>query len=291
MSITFVRKKKSIETEKNEKIYKRFKITQEMYEALETFLSSKVNRLSTLSQMRAYLTEKFELHNRRISLSTISKMLKRLSFSRKRTKKYVARRNIMSTLERRKAVAIEFLSHLKDNREIIFIDETGFNQSMISFYGYSKVGEKCLTMSSPKSENYTVISAITKGKILGYQLFKGGVTADDFGAFIALMLQKNPEILESRSQYIFFMDNAPIHRAKSLKPFFENFRILFNAPYSPFLNPIEEFFGNWKHNFRKKAFQNTVDIVDKKYFIHSFSFFKDCLKQKSNFSNILFHTS
>ena len=45
------------------------------------------------------------------------------------------------------------------------------------------------------------------------------------------------------------MDNASIHKAKAIPPFLKKFRILYNASYCPFLNPIEKFFGNIKFNF------------------------------------------
>lgn len=91
------------------------------------------------------------------------------------------------------------------------------------------------------------------------------------------------------------MDNAPIHKAKLLKPLLSHFQVLYNAPYSPFLNPIEELFGNWKHNFRKKFNLNTVGLTRKivesvqeidnallfSAFVHSVSYLKDCLDNKS----------
>ena len=265
-----------------------------MFNELEIFLSQSKNRLATLDVMRKHLIEKFDLNNHSISLPTISRMVKRLSFSRKRVKKLAPRRNISLTLDKRQDVARKILSYEKFGKEIIYIDETGFNQQMTPLYGYSKIGERCLVTTGLKGQNYSVIAAITKSKILGYQIIKGSIKADDFGAFIASLLNNNPNILKNRSQYIFFMDNAPIHKAKSLQPFFQNFNILFNAPYSPFLNPIEEFFGNWKHNFRKKFRENTVNIADKivravqeidnallySFFMHSLSFLKDCLSRK-----------
>jgi len=142
--------------------------------------------------------------------------------------------------------------------------------------------------------NFTVIAAITKKKILGYQIFKGSPKAQGIGAFMISLLENNPQILENPSQYVFFMDNASIHTAYILKPFFENLRVLFNAPYSPFLNPIEEFFGNWKFYFRKRFSQNTTNIrvrihqslldIDTtnlfSFFMHSVTFLKDCLEMK-----------
>ena len=47
------------------------------------------------------------------------------------------------------------------------------------------------------------------------------------------------------------MDNAAIYKSKKLKTLKNSLQVQFLAPYSPFLNPIEEFFGEIKHYFRK----------------------------------------
>jgi len=240
---------------------KRFVVSQAMLDELEAFLSKRSNRLSTLSGMRKHLLDCFNLSPGGIAISTIHNMLKRISFSRSRTKKLIERRNIYSTIKKRKEVALELLRYIKAGVEVIYLDETGFNQSQIPFYGYSKKGERCEINSKPKTANLTVISAITKEKVLGYQMFKGGVNADDFGGFLMSLIHNYPDILMRRSKYVFFLDNAPIHRAKMLKPFLQFFQVLFNAPYSPLPNPIEEYFGNLKFNYRKKSQQNITDIA------------------------------
>ena len=43
------------------------------------------------------------------------------------------------------------------------------------------------------------------------------------------------------------MDNAKIHKCNIIKPLFSHLNIFYNAPYSPFLNPIEEFFSLLKN--------------------------------------------
>jgi len=291
----YYKKEKEIHQEENRLTPKRFLITQEMYDELEKFMEERKYIPKTLQMIKNHLVQKFSLENWRISLQTVLNMLRRLSFSRKRTKKLIERRNIFSTIKKRKKVANEFISALVSGKELIFLDETGFNQTLIPFYGYSKIGEKCLTKTSAKTENYSVVAAITKSKILGFQIFKGSVNATGFGAFVSSLLKNNPEILKKPSSYVFFMDNAKIHKAKILEPFFSNFYILYNAPYSPFLNPIEEFFGNLKHNFRKKINLNTVDILEKilrsfreidnsilfSSYVHSMTFLEDCLDEKA----------
>ena len=87
---------------------------------------------------------------------------------------------------------------------------------------------KDVTLIQPITlENYSVISAITKTKILGYQIYRGAITGKEFGAFMINFLLNNKEILANLSKYCFFMDNAPIHRAEILKPFLWNIQYLF----------------------------------------------------------------
>jgi len=89
------------------------------------------------------------------------------------------------------------------------------------------------------------------------------------------------------------MDNASVHKVKTLEPFLKKFNILYNAPYSPFLNPIEELFSIWKAKFRKQIFEQNISIVEKisssykalesikicHCFYLSLSFLFDCLEK------------
>ena len=49
-------------------------------------------------------------------------------------------------------------------------------------------------------------------------------------------------------QCVFFMDNAPVHNKLQVEEVCKNSNqtVIFNAPHSPELNPIENFFGLWK---------------------------------------------
>ena len=61
------------------------------------------------------------------------------------------------------------------------------------------------------------------------------------------------------------MDNARSHHALGLRPFLDNLNVIYSAPYSPFLNPIEEMFGLWKHHYRKINFLNNSEVIDNIY--------------------------
>lgn len=63
------------------------------------------------------------------------------------------------------------------------------------------------------------------------------------------------------ARWIFYMDNAPIHRAKILRKLFSYLNIMFGPGYSPFLNPIEEFFACIKNKIRYIHKENRAQLI------------------------------
>jgi len=60
------------------------------------------------------------------------------------------------------------------------------------------------------------------------------------------------------------MDNASIHKSKVFQNAVKKkFAILYNAPYSPMLNCIEEVFSKWKSTLRKMLLKNEKDLLSK----------------------------
>ena len=108
------------------------------------------------------------------------------------------------------------------------------------------------------------------------------------------LLNSNPDIKENLEGYFWVMDNASRHHANMLKDLFKNFNVCFNAPYSPFLNPIEECFALWKFNFRKGPAINKTNIFNQiantfsiltsekivNFYRHSLSYFHEALLDK-----------
>lgn len=97
--------------------------------------------------------------------------------------------------------------------------------------GYAKKGKRCIIRAKNKGNNISLIAAITKKRLLGYQIFRSSIKANDFAEFIIEILNQFPEIKDNRSHYFFFWDNTPIHKSKSLQEYFKNFNIIYNAPY------------------------------------------------------------
>jgi len=126
---------------------------------------------------------------------------------------------------------------------------------------------------------------------LGFQIFKTSVAANEFGFFLISLLNAYPDIQERRNDFFLFLDNASSHKAGAIKNLLKQFNLCYSAPYSPFLNPIEEMFSTWKHYFRKLMHDSndtcvnnicisSKHITSKKlmdYYIHSLEYLKKSL--------------
>ena len=89
--------------------------------------------------------------------------------------------------------------------------------------------------------------------IIGFMVFSGSIKTYDYIAFLYTLV-KQDLTNNNYIKTIFFMDNASIHTSDLFKEsFLEDYRVLYNAPYNPHLNPIELAFGFIKRDIRKSS--------------------------------------
>jgi transposase len=93
---------------------------------------------------------------------------------------------------------------------------------------------------------------------LASQIIEGGVDASLFENFLYETLKavrKDPAT--KTKKVILFMDNATIHSHSEVLETARKFKVnvLFNAQYSPWLNPVEQLFGLIK----KKVAAETIE--------------------------------
>ena len=112
-----------------------------------------------------------------------------------------------------------------------------------------------------KNKKISILLCITEKKVFNYQLFDGSVTGKDDGAFILNVISQNDEIRLNIDHYVWYMDNAQIHKASCIASILESINVYYASPYSPFLNPIEEVFGLWKHYIRERAKNNRNELL------------------------------
>lgn len=229
------------------------------------------------------LEEKF---NFSICTSTLYNWLKKLKITYKKAKKKIIVNQEQFKLKLR-AFSEQIKKCVKENIQVISVDEFSLQFYMIPGYGWALKGESCeFNVKSKKSVNYSVLAAINKYKVVDYQLKEGSINKDDYKNFIY-------NITKNRNNVTILMDNASIHKAKVCTKMYNknNINCIFNVPYTPELNPIEYFNNKVKcyikktntSNLRelKKSLSDAINTVTRKDMIN---FFKKSLE--NNLENL-----
>jgi len=137
----------------------------------------------------------------------------------------------------------------KDGRKIVYIDESGFAESMPRTHGYSLKGTRCFgTHAWGKGKRTNVIGAQINNEMLTVSLFNEAINADIFYEWVQHdLLPKVP------NNSVLVLDNASFHKRKDIKNSIYNANhILEYLPtYSPDLNKIEKKWAQAKSKRRK----------------------------------------
>ena len=104
-------------------------------------------------------------------------------------------------------------------------------------------------MPSNRVTNVSLLYAINQTGIVAFGLKKGAYNASDFADFISNELKDK---LDEGRNYHLIMDNCRIHKTKEVHEAVigTNMNFRFLPPYSPQLNPIEEYFGVLKSKYK-----------------------------------------
>jgi len=157
-------------------------------------------------------------------------------------------------------IAKKLISFYKQDKILLFFDETGIDLTLSGTRSYSKKGIKPCRMKNIKSERLNILMGITKDSVLCYQVIKGSISELNFInfmlSFIDWVSQKSSINL---SQLVLVLDNYSAHTSSLALKFLEicNIQTLFTPTYYCFLNPIETYFSILKRNLRK-TFKNTM---------------------------------
>lgn len=196
-----------------------------------------------------------------ISQSTVSRKLKKMGITRKILTLVPIERNTVERINQRRIYSLE-ISRISDEN-LIFLDETGFNMHTTRKYGYSQVGNKAyVNVPAKRGINQSLLCAISKEGVIGYELKEGSYNAESFIGFINRVIVP---YFHEHPISVLIMDNARIHKTQAVLRALAsgNIRYKFNVPYSPELNPIEEFFSLVKSQFSAIRVNNpTLSICE-----------------------------
>ncbi|CAD6933024.1 unnamed protein product [Tilletia controversa] len=194
-----------------------------------------------------------------VSKSLLSRTLQRLDITRKRVK----RRALEADLDQEAACRLRMARYLPE--QLIFVDESGFDsRTAHRRYGWAPAGHRAVqTGTDKRAKRATLIPGLTIGGIIAPKIYHSTVNADVFYDYLIRHLLPLTMPFPGPGSVI-VMDNVPFHRSPKIKQLVRRFgcRIECVAPWSPWLNPIEEAFSKVKASLRRGASALDYDVFE-----------------------------
>lgn len=200
------------------------------------------NPFCSLKELAAQISSKCSLKHIP-SLSTVSRMLKTCKMSYKNAKRFVDYSHDNKTVT-------EFAqTFLKEQENIICIDELGFYVGENPRKGWSKLGSRVKTPLHRciRQKKFSVIVAISSKGVAKYTILESNCKKHNFIEFCKeLDVPKTSRLL---------MDNVAFHKSKEVQSILKQRELIpmYIPPYSPRTNPIENVFGVIKPAYRKQC--------------------------------------
>lgn len=122
--------------------------------------------------------------------------------------------------------------------------------------GRAPVGLRAVhKVKSIRSKNYLIVRSISKNGAFRYKLMDKSFNKNFFIGFLKSLIKNFAS--KSIKNINFIMDNVKFHHCVSVVELvkWSGHRLRYLTAYSPFLNPIENMFSQWKENVRRRRLQ------------------------------------
>jgi transposase len=196
-------------------------------------------------EMAVFLYDEFGVL---VSLSSISRALASIKWTKKATQRIANERN---------ADLRDFYLHKLSafrSYQLVYIDESGCDKR-IGFRrtGWSPLGVAPVEVARfHRDRRHQILPAYTQDGVLLARVFQGSTDRAVFEDFVEQLLHHCRPYPEPNS--VLIMDNASFHHGERIEQMCHEagVKLLYLPPYSPDLNPIEEFFAELKAFIKKK---------------------------------------
>jgi len=198
--------------------------------------------------------------NNSISQPTVSRRLKKLNITRKRLSLVPFERNSNDKLDARSIYASDITRIPVEN--LVFLDETGFNKHTTRAFGYSlKNIPAYVNVPANRGTNRSCMCAISINGLITYDYVTGAYNSN---LFISFIKNKLAPYFSLNSNKVLIMDNYRFHHTREVATLFGTCQIAFKflPPYSPQLNPIEEFFSMIKSRYAGIKLLNPENTIE-----------------------------
>jgi hypothetical protein len=225
------------------RVGRRRRITSVMLDALCEHLIEKPG--TYLDAMIVFLFDEFAIL---VTESSICRALKSIGWSKKKIRQIAGERN---------AELRDFYSYTLSpfpSWQHVYVDESGCDKR-IGFRktGWSPHGVTPVQVTKFHRDNrYQILPAYTQDGILLSRVYRGSTDLELFEDFIEQLLHHCGRWPEPRS--VLIMDNSSFHYSDRIDQVCldAGVKLVYLPPYSPDLNPIEEFFAELKAFIKRK---------------------------------------
>jgi hypothetical protein len=190
-------------------------------------------------EMVHFLQDEFDIE---VSTQSVGRALRSIGWTKKKIRRIAKRQNA--------ELQDFYLYNTKEfsPEQFVFIDESGTDKrGGFRRTGWSPLGVTPVQVARFQRElRYQILPAYTQDGVLFSRVFQGTIDGSVFEEFIEQALHFCGPYPAPYS--VLVMDNAAIHRSERIEQMYREagVKLLYLPPYSPDLNPIEEFFAELK---------------------------------------------
>ena len=147
-----------------------------------------------------------------------------------------------------------------DAKQFVFVDEMGANVSLSALYAWSRKGKRALG-SAPRNwgKNVTLLASITSRGVGPCLAVEGSTTREVFEVYLEGVLA--PTLSPGQ---VVVMDNLYAHKRGRVKEILEavGCELVYQPPYSPDFNPIEQAFSKVKGLVRRAEARTREALIE-----------------------------
>jgi transposase len=148
--------------------------------------------------------------------------------------------------------------HTLDPKKLVFVDETGAATDMARVYGRGPIGERVIgKVPYGHWKTTTFVAGLRCDQVVAPFVVDQPMNGQIFRVYVARCLC--PAL---RPDDTVIMDNLAAHKVDGVRQMIEacGARLVYLPPYSPDLNPIEQYFAKLKA-FLRKAKERTIETL------------------------------
>jgi transposase len=198
-----------------------------------------------------------------ISHTTVDKALKGMHYTFKRVSYVPETRNTPEVIAQRHEYALQYIRLKLENKTFLFIDEMGVQiWSRVSGGRALKGDRASKIVKRIRSRNYSICAAMASDSLYFFEIQDCAYNTEHFKQFIS-QLCDHLAADEITDAYL-VMDNVRFHKTQEVRDLIEErgHNVLYLPPYSPFLDPIENLFSQWKGIVKREEPNDENELYD-----------------------------